>query len=380
MIKNAIILTLALLAAFFLLASIGIFQFGSPSENAAFTRFERERIRAVHSAPVWHIGFINNESVGDGREISEGVRFALDRVNAAGGILGKQVVLSAFDTKGDFMANKFQVTRLSEDRATAFLMAPYYTFEVPTTRAISSFYAVPTVAPSVIKPEFLPKLDPDLFLTALPSIDLWTRPIVATLRDRGFQNILVIGPQIEHMGGVFAAQIEDELRQDKHFGEVFRCSYEPPASYQSLYQSLKFYRDNRTFDAIVFTSTAEDLQVLGQVMKAAKISIPVFGTNILEHSDLREFAKDFPAELFYPRTTGSIINRDDYDDWVRKFGTPPGQWAQYGILSCELFHEALEKDGRYVPTTLIETIEKLLQDRKLSEKYQIHVELTTFQK
>lgn len=380
MIKNGIILTLALLAIFLLLISIGIFQFGSPSDNAAFARFERERIRAVNSSSVWHVGFINNESVGDGREISEGVRFSLDRINAAGGILGRQVELAAFDTKGDFMANKFQVTRLSEDRATALLLAPYYTFEVPTTRAISSFYAVPTVAPSVIKPDFLPKLTPDLFLTALPNIELWTRPIVSALRDRGFQDILVIGPQIEHMGGVFAAQIEDELRQDKHFGEVFRCSYEPPASYQVLYHSLKFYRDNRTFDAIVFTSTAEDLQILGQVLKAAKISIPVYGTNILERADLREFAKDFPAELFYTHTEGSIIDRDDYDDWVLKFGAPPGQWAQYGILSCELFRDALEKDGRYVPTKLIETIEKLLQERKLSEKYKLHVELTTLEK
>lgn len=380
MIKNGTILILATLAIFFLLTSIGIFQFGSPAENAAFLRFERERIQAVNAAPVWHIGFINNEAVGDGREISEGVRFSLERINAAGGVLGKKVELSAFDTKGNFIANKFQVTRLSENRATALLLAPYYTFEVPTTRAITNFYAAPAVAPSVIKPDSLPKLTPDLFLTAFPSIDHWTRPIVAALRDRGVKDVLVIGPQIEHMGGMFAAQIEDELRQDKHFGEVFRCSYEPPASYQTLYQSLKFYRDNRTFDAIVFTSTAEDLQVLGQVMKAANISIPVYGMNILEHADLREFAKDFPAELVYTRTQGCIIERKDYDDWVLKFGAPPGQWAQYGILSCELFRNALQENGRYIPTKLIETIEKMRFERDHSGKYQLHVELTTFQK
>ncbi|MEI6034243.1 MAG: hypothetical protein WCS65_08210 [Verrucomicrobiae bacterium] len=379
MIKNGIIVSLAALAAFLLLASIGIFQYGAPSENAAFSRFERERIRAVSSAPAWHVGFVNNESVADAREISEGVRFSLGRINAAGGILGKKIELAAFDTGGDFVANKCHVSRLSEDRTTAFLLAPYYTFEVPSTRAISSFYAVPTLAPSVIKPESLPKLSPDLFLTALPSIDLWTRPVVAALRDRGVKDVLVIGPEIEHMGGVFAARIEDDLRQDKHFGEVFRCSYEPPASYQVLYQSLKFYRDNRTFDAIVFTSTVVDLQILGKVMKAANISIPVYGMNILEHADLREYARDFPAELTYTRTEGCLIDRDDYDDWVFQFGSPPGQWAQYGILSCELFRDALKQNGRYSPTKLIETIEKLLRERNLSGKYQLKAELTKFQ-
>lgn len=380
MIKNGIIVTLALLAAFLLLANIGVFQFGSPSENAAFSRFERERIRAVNSAPVWHVGFVNNESVGDGREISEGVRFSLDRINAAGGILGKKVGLAAFDTGGDFVANKSQVTRLSEDRTTAFLLAPYYTFEVPVTRAISSFFSVPTVAPSVVKPDSLPKLTPDLFLTALPSIELWTRPVVAALRERGFKDVLVIGPEIEHMGGVFAAKIEDELRQDKHFGEVFRCSYEPPATYQVLYQSLKFYRDNRTFDVIVFTSTAEDLQILGKVMKAANMSIPVYGMNILERADLGEFVKDFPAELLYTRTEGCVINRDNYDEWIAKFGSPPGQWAQYGILSCELFREALEQNKRYSPTQLIETIEQLRAERNLSGNYQLKATLTPFKK
>jgi len=379
MIKNAIIVTLAALSIFLLLASIGTFQFGSPSENAAFSRFERERIRAVNSASVWHVGFVNNESVADAREIAEGVRFSIDKINAAGGILGKKVELSAFDTGGNFVANKLHVTRLSEDRQTSFLLAPYYTFEVPTTRAISSYFAVPTVAPSVIKPDSLPKLTPDLFLTALPSIDLWTRPVVAALRNRGFKNILVIGPEIEHMGGVFAARIEDELREDKHFGEVFRCSYEPPASYQVLYQSLKFYRDNRTFDVIVFTSTAEDLQVLGKVMKAANISIPVYGLNILERADLGDFAKDFPAELVYTHTSGYLIDREDYDDWVLKFRGPPGQWAQYGILSCELFRDALQANGRYVPTKLIEKIEKMRFERNHSGKYQLHVELTRFQ-
>jgi hypothetical protein len=380
MIKNGIIVTLAALAVFLLLASIGIFQFGSPSENAAFSRFERERIRAVSSAPVWHVGFINNESVADAREISEGVRFSIDKINAAGGVLGKKIEMAAFDTGGDFVANKYHVNRLGEERKTAFLLAPYYTFEVPTTRAISSFYALPTVAPSVIKPDSLPKLKPDLFLTALPYIDLWTKPIVTALANRGFKDILVIGPEIEHMGGVFAAKIEDELRQDKHFGEVFRCGYEPPASYQVLYQSLKFYRDNRTFDVIVFTGTAEDLKIVGRVMAAVNISIPVYGMNILEHADLREFAKDLPAELNYTRTEGCIIDRNDYDDWILKFGSPPGQWAQYGILSCELFRDALKENGRYSPTKLIETIEKLLRARHLSGKYQLGVEITTFQR
>jgi ABC-type branched-subunit amino acid transport system substrate-binding protein len=380
MIKNGIIITLCSLTIFLLLVSIGVFQFGSFSENATFARFERERIRAVNSTPVWRVGFVNNETVGDGREITEGVRFSIERINAEGGILGKKVELMAFDTEGNFLANKYQVSRMSEDRSTAFLLAPYYTFEVPTTRAIVSFFTLPTVAPSVIKPESLPELSPDLFLTALPKIVLWTNPIVAALRDRGFKNVLVIGPAIEHMGGVFAAQIEGELRQDKHFGEVFRCSYEPPASYQVLYQSLKFYRDNRTFDVIVFTSTAEDLQVLGKVMKAAHISIPVYGMNILERADLGDFAGDFPAELIYTRTAGRVIDRDDYDEWIARFGKPPGQWAQYGILSCELFRDALEQNQSYSPTKLIETIQKNIEARNASGEYQLTVELTTFQK
>ncbi len=96
-----------------------------------------------------------------------------------------------------------------DEATTALLLAPYYTFEVPVTRAISSFFAVPTFAPSVVKPDSLPKLTPDLFLTALPSVELWTRPVVAALRERGFKDVLVIGPEIEHMGGVFAAKIED---------------------------------------------------------------------------------------------------------------------------------------------------------------------------
>ena len=179
------------------------------------------------------------------------------------------------------------------------------------------------------------------------------------LRQKGYKHILILSQENPFYGGVFASRLERSMEETRFFTDVFRTSFSPPAEEQTFYQILKFFQENRLFDAIVFTGSREELLKLGAVMKKLEMKLPVYGTDLLDVPNREQELSDFPSEVFFPRVSGSILMDSRFSsEWRRRFGSEPGIWEQCGALSIFLFARAMELSGKYEPELLVRTMGK----------------------
>lgn len=67
---------------------------------------------AENTITIGHYGSLTGPEATFGTSTSHGIRLAIERINAAGGVLGKQIVLKEYDTRGDQGETKLAVERL----------------------------------------------------------------------------------------------------------------------------------------------------------------------------------------------------------------------------------------------------------------------------
>lgn len=357
--KNGIIILLSALVIFLLLFSIGAFRHSDIMVQDEYSKQQKKRIAEVSRSTEWNIGIAASVADPVSKQVIHGIRIAAEIVNAEGGVLGRGIRLRLEDSKGTFPENKFLVQDFCEDFQTAMLIGAFSTVTVPSSRALTQFHALPLLSPIAAVPPGLPELDPDLFLTVLPPLSFWTEPIVNGLRQKGYKHILILSQENPFYGGVFASRLERSMEETRFFTDVFRTSFSPPAEEQTFYQILKFFQENRLFDAIVFTGSREELLKLGAVMKKLEMKLPVYGTDLLDVPNREQELSDFPSEVFFPRVSGSILMDSRFSsEWRRRFGSEPGIWEQCGALSIFLFARAMELSGKYEPELLVRTMGK----------------------
>jgi ABC-type branched-subunit amino acid transport system substrate-binding protein len=374
-IKDAIIALLGVLCLFLMLYGMGAFDYhGTESASESYRAYAIERSRAVARAPEWNIALAAPVDMSMGSDIRAGLDFAIKKMNETGGVLGKALRLELFETSRDFLENKYLVQSLCEKMETALLFGPWHTAEVPSTRAITQFQALPMT--SITLRENLSNLNPELYLSLRPDLSLWLTPIIEAMKERNCKQVLIITPENPHYGGVFASRLEQRMDENDFFTETFRTNYVPPLSMQSVYEILKLYRDNLRLDAIVFTGERGELAALGEAMRLLSITTPVFGTDQLEWASDLNFL-DFPAELLYPVLDGNILTDQERTLFINPQEKEPSLWVRYVVLAAILFRDAMLENGSYEPANLVATMqrhwEKRFQRDKLAFAVTMHL-------
>lgn len=360
-VKNSLIALLSLLCLFLLLYALGAFNYSEGSFSDSYKSFSKRRSKAVNKAPAWNIAVMIPESSSIGRGALLGVTYAVERINAKGGVLGKPLVLRQRPGSADSMENKFHIQEWCEQADTALLLGPWFTAETLAVRGITQFQALPAL--SITLAEDLPPLEPDIFLSVLPPLSVLIDPILDDLKARGYKRILLVSPEKNHYGGQFASRLEREIGLSDFFEEVFRTDYTPKADFQTLYQALKLYRNNVELDALVFTGDESDFVVLGRAMRALGITAPVYGSDLLDVPNIKELhAADFFSELTYPELRADFFPGWEQNETMLEDMRRNSLWAQYGALCITLFSAALEKTGAYDPALLVGAMREQLQN------------------
>ncbi len=112
----------------------------------------------VHAAPrqdvikVGHYGSMTGSEATFGQSTDNGIRLAINEINAAGGINGKKVELITYDTKGDSGEAGKAVTRLvTSDKVSAVLGEVASTLSL-AGGAVCQQFKVPMISPSSTNP------------------------------------------------------------------------------------------------------------------------------------------------------------------------------------------------------------------------------------
>ena len=149
-----------------------------------------------------------------GREMENGAQLAVDHVNAAGGILGRSVVLVSADTGTDPTQAVAEARRLVEVEGAVGLAGPVASSTtLPVGESVCGPLQVPCVTPAATSPQ-LSLADDDGFLFRATISDAAQGPVLADLTtDQGFTRVGVLyrdDPYGQGLAESFAAAYSGE--------------------------------------------------------------------------------------------------------------------------------------------------------------------------
>ena len=159
-----------------------------------------------------------------GREMGTGAQLAVDHINAAGGLLGRSVVLVTGDTNADPTRAVEEARRLVEVEGAIAISGPAASSTtLPVGESICGPLQVPCVTPAATSPQ-ISLADDDGFLFRATISDAAQGPVLAQLaQDEGFQRVGVLyrdDPYGQGLAEAFAASFT---------GEANLVAYQPVA-------------------------------------------------------------------------------------------------------------------------------------------------------
>lgn len=360
--KNAVIALLSLALCFFVLQSLGAFRFGSGLDRNYRDHFVERRIRGVERAPCWvlTIGDLREEPISRG--VLEGVRCAVDLINAAGGVLGRPLRLEVAATGADMESHRRLVQSFCDLPEAAVYFGPTHTSSVPAVRALSRFQGLPCIAPMTPADPLLAPLSPDNYVSLYPPLSLWADTLARALAVREPDKVLLVSPDEGSYGRLFADACERSLRHSLPQAEIFRFNYAAPLDDEELRYFVQLYDENRGLDAIVFAGEADDFLACARTQRALKLRLPVYGSDLLDLPDEKKRWQSLPFPLFVPHCELTPPSPAFVAACTALTGSAPTVWNMLGAQAVLLTARALNDDGGYHPDRLAARMRELVDE------------------
>lgn len=382
--KNAIIALLSLALVFFIVRSLGGFDYGSGVDSNHRTHFVEKRVKAVEKSPAWVFaaGYDAADPLASG--CAEGMKFAVDMLNGRGGVLGRPVRLVTEGSVGDRVSQRLAVQKACDDMATAVYFGPSETHSVPSVRALSQFQGLPCVSVMTPTDPRWPRLEADNFVTFFPSLSLLASVVGRDVARQGHRKVLVVSPETGTYGWLFANAVESDVRDRVPGVEVFRFNYQGVLTREALLRALDLYNENRGVEAVVYTGELDGLLVLDALQRGMGTAIPVYGSDLLAIADqkletverlqepelagsvpvreagARAFVRDLYRRLAFSLFVPEFEPVAEYPDfaslWREKKGRGPDVWEILGASAVLTTARALESLPSYHPDRLVEAV------------------------
>lgn len=286
MIRNYLLWTVLLL----ILTVLGTLILGrqSPVLDRDFAAEHRDdRIAAVRRAGVFRIPVIFNRNSRPEQRLFRVLERAAEALNARGGIRGVRLELTPSDVSGTLTDTLARLQSVCAPPGVAACIGPFSSVHVPQARSLASFAAVPLLSPVTVYSEKLPPLAGDTYATAFPPLRHLVGATIAHMRRNGVGSLLIVSPDGGTYGDLYSTLLERFGRQMGGFTEIRRVKYQTPFSRLAVAGSLEGVpRD--LVDAVFYAGDAEDFPEFMGVYRGMGLSVPVYGTEVLNMPMIRE--------------------------------------------------------------------------------------------
>ena len=358
--KNAVIAALSLALGFLLLQSLGAFQFGSGIDRNHRSHFVDRRTSAVERSDCWLLttGVLKDDPISCG--VLEGITCAVEMLNAAGGVLNKPFRLETADVDRTPKSHLRTVQAFCDRIDAAVYYGPTHTRSVPGVRALSQFQGLPCIAPMTPYDPSWAELSPDNYVSLYPPLHLWTDKLAQALASQNaVDKVLIVSPEDGSYGWLFANDCERSIRQALPHAEVFRYTYTAPLDDEELRHFIQLYDENRGLDAIVFTGEADDMLICARVQNTMNITLPVYGSDMLDIPDKEHDWQSLPFPLIIPRCDMNAPSPNFNQTFSTFSGHAPTVWNMLGAHAVFMTAQALRENQGYHPDSLVQSIRAL---------------------
>jgi ABC-type branched-subunit amino acid transport system substrate-binding protein len=226
-------------------------------------------------------------------------------------------------------------------------------------RAISQFYALPLISPITVRPDKLPQLEYDNYVSFFPPLEKWVDAILTHMKENKVKKILIITPGNGTYGEIFSSVLERNSKDILNDFQVYRMTYPHPLRTNYFNNSLTNYGGQHQVDAIFFGGVAEELPELLQILQNHNIKLPVYVSDDIIRNEIKNPQKT-SFKLFLPEAKVPVSNSQWLNLYVKKYKVQP---SYHAILGAETMFVMAEKfnSSTYTPETFVETMEQASQ-------------------
>lgn len=297
---------------------------------------------------IGFIGPLTGDAAGLGQDIMNGIRMAVDEVNAAGGAGGKQIALIAEDGKcASADANSAAQKLVNVDKVTA-LLGGQCSGETLAAAKVAEPFKIVLISAASSSPDVTNA--GDHVFRIYPSDAFKTKAMAQYFRDKGYTKIAIVSENTD-----YATAFRDSLEKDVGSGAlVFNETVDQGTKdFRSLYTRL----EDIDFDVMV--TNANQNAVMAEMMKQfreAGFEQPIVSQDVADTTDTAAAVGDAGREIYLINVPDVGSGTTFQASFVAKYGQPKSgiSWAAYGYDSAKVMFQSLAnmKEGQTLQQVL----------------------------
>ncbi|MEG0314826.1 MAG: ABC transporter substrate-binding protein [Erysipelotrichaceae bacterium] len=287
----------------------------------------------------------------------EGIEMAIEEINAAGGINGKQVELLKIDNKSDTKEVKSVAQRLA-DQGAVMILGPSTSGNTMAAYSQAKITKIPTISASATQDSATLEADGSTTAYGFKTCfnDSFQGQALANFAtEKGFKKVAVIYDSAsDYANGVKTAFA------GKYTGEV--VATEAYAKDEKDFNSILTKIKNKGFDAIVVAGYYEQAGLLVKQARESGINAPILGTDGFDDSKFVDLAGAKNLDNIYYTTHFSSLDKDEkVATFIEKFNTKykkaPGAFAALGYDLAYYAKDVIERANSTEPDKLVAALE-----------------------
>ncbi|MDL2216449.1 hypothetical protein LJB81_01790 [Desulfovibrio sp. OttesenSCG-928-M14] len=361
--KNAIIAVMTVVCGYLLLHALGAFDFGSFIDREHRSHYASLRAEAVNASSAYVLGAVYDDGDWADVEAVQGAALAVDMVNSQGVTAGdkpyKLLTKSEAHTK---TLNNAAMQHFADALDTAAVIGPFESVHIPSSRALTQFYALPLVSPVTVVSDKLPPLDPDNYVTLFPPLTLWTTAVLDHMEQHGVTKLFILSSGAGTYGDIFCTELERNSRRRQEFEQVFRLNYQEPLRRRDIERLLRNRAGEQVFQAIFFGGLYQGFVELSEILRDNHITLPVYGSDGLYSPDLKTLPRTF--DLYLPRAIWKNAHEEFNSLWKERHGGEPGYHARFGAETVFLLADVLKELETYDTDRMVAALRERIQEHR----------------
>ena len=365
MIKNIIIAFLS--AALFggILCYLGFFENLNSAGLDERSQHSEKRTRAVRGVPQLVIGSVYSSKDTPATESVRGAKLAAEVLRSR----GMDIKYVTVDHCHKHPETAAELQKLCADYRVSAVLGPGNSELLASMRAISQFYALPLISPITVRPDKLPQLDNDNYISFFPPLEKWVDAILDHMKKNNIAKILIVTPGEGTYGEMFSSVLERKSKDILGDFQIYRMTYPHPLRANYFSSTLANYGGEHKVDAIFFGGVAGELPELIHLLRMHNIKLPVYLSDDIIRNEV-VVNEDFTCRFLLPEADVPASNGKWKELFVKRYKVQP---SYHALMGAETMLALAAKHDRstYTPESFVQTMEQA--SRELNEKIKIKI-------
>lgn len=291
----------------------------------------------------------------EGIMLQEGIKMAVDEINAGGGVLNRRIEILWKDDEASISQGRVVAQQFADNPDVVAVIGHLHSYvSIPASR-IYKFSGLLMLSPISTAPK-LTRQGFERIFRNIPSDEDFGRQIVDFAARQGYRRVVIyyvndaygrgLATAIERRAEELEIDVVDRLSYDGIDDREFRVAL---ATWEPL-----------EFDAIFLAGSLPAAARFIKEARGAGVTVPIIGGDGLDSPELWEVAGDaaegtIVASVFHndvPRPEVQNFNRD----FRTKYGVLPDVFAAQGYDAMRLIAYAMEKAGTTAPGKVAEAL------------------------